>query len=72
MSRPPLTRMQRGILEYIVSSVEIRGFPPTVREIAKQTELASISSVAHQIRRLVYKGYLKREFGISRGLRVIP
>jgi repressor LexA len=56
-----LTARQRAILEAIRDSVERRGYPPSIREICEAAGLASTSSVAHQLRALERKGYLRRD-----------
>jgi repressor LexA len=56
-----LTARQRAILEAIRDSVERRGYPPSIREICDAAGLASTSSVAHQLRALERKGYLRRD-----------
>lgn len=56
-----LTERQRTILEVIRSSVSTRGYPPSIREIGDAVGLTSTSSVAHQLRTLERKGYLRRD-----------
>ena len=56
-----LTERQRTILEVIRSSVTNRGYPPSIREIGDAVGLTSTSSVAHQLRTLERKGYLRRD-----------
>lgn len=56
-----LTARQRAILEAIRDSVERRGYPPSIREICEAAGLSSTSSVAHQLRALERKGYLRRD-----------
>ncbi|MDT5265402.1 MAG: repressor LexA [Mycobacterium sp.] len=58
---PALTERQRTILEVIRSSVTTRGYPPSIREIGDAVGLTSTSSVAHQLRTLERKGYLRRD-----------
>ena len=62
-SRPQagLTQRQRTILEMIRESVTSRGYPPSIREIGDAVGLTSTSSVAHQLRALERKGYLRRD-----------
>jgi repressor LexA len=57
----PLTERQRTILEVIRASVTTRGYPPSIREIGDAVGLTSTSSVAHQLRTLERKGYLRRD-----------
>lgn len=56
-----LTERQRTILEVIRESVTSRGYPPSIREIGDAVGLTSTSSVAHQLRTLERKGYLRRD-----------
>ena len=57
----PLTERQRTILNVIRESVTSRGYPPSIREIGDAVGLTSTSSVAHQLRTLERKGYLRRD-----------
>jgi repressor LexA len=57
----PLTERQRTILNVIRTSVSSRGYPPSIREIGDAVGLTSTSSVAHQLRTLERKGYLRRD-----------
>ncbi|BDU07533.1 transcriptional repressor LexA [Nocardia cyriacigeorgica] len=56
-----LTVRQRKVLEVIRTSVTERGYPPSIREIGDAVGLTSTSSVAHQLRTLERKGYLRRD-----------
>src|ERR1700759_5666021 len=58
---PSLTERQRTILNVIRESVNSRGYPPSIREIGDAVGLTSTSSVAHQLRTLERKGYLRRD-----------
>ena len=58
---PPISTRQRSILEYIEQQIRERGYPPSVREIGDAVGLTSTSSVAHQLRTLERKGYLRRD-----------
>jgi len=63
-SRPAesaLTPRQRTILDVIRASVSSRGYPPSIREIGDAVGLTSTSSVAHQLRTLEKKGYIRRD-----------
>lgn len=59
--RSALTARQRTILDVIRASVTERGYPPSIREIGDAVGLTSTSSVAHQLRTLERKGYLRRD-----------
>ncbi len=60
-SQAGLTQRQRKILDVIRASVSTRGYPPSIREIGDAVGLTSTSSVAHQLRTLERKGYLRRD-----------
>ncbi|MFE5338472.1 transcriptional repressor LexA [Isoptericola sp. NPDC056573] len=66
-----LTPRQRRVLETIRSSVEARGYPPTMREIGEAVGLASPSSVKHQLTTLERKGYLRRDPNRPRAIEVV-
>jgi repressor LexA len=61
-----LTWRQRRVLHVIRDSVQRRGYPPTLREIAEAVGLSSTSSVAFQLSTLESKGYLRRDAGRPR------
>jgi repressor LexA len=63
-----LTARQRKILEVITEAVSKRGYPPSIREIGERAGLASTSSVAHQLKVLEEKGYLRKDPNLPRAL----
>jgi repressor LexA len=65
-----LTERQRTILEVIRASVTTRGYPPSIREIGDAVGLTSTSSVAHQLRTLERKGFLRRDANRPRAVDV--
>lgn len=65
-----LTPRQRRILEFIQTTVEARGYPPSIREMGEAVGLASPSSVSHQLKTLEAKGYLRRDPNRPRALEV--
>lgn len=67
---PTLTPRQRKVLEVIREHVERVGYPPSVREIGDAAGLTSTSSVAHQMRTLEKKGFLRRNPNRPRALDV--
>jgi repressor LexA len=67
-----LTPRQRRVLEVIRDWVVRRGYPPSVREIGEAVGLTSTSSVAHQLRALERKGYLRRDPNRPRAVGVLP
>jgi repressor LexA len=65
-----LTPRQTKVLLSIKDSIEKRGYPPSMREIGQAVGLTSSSSVAHQLRVLEEKGFLKRDPNRPRALEV--
>jgi repressor LexA len=55
------TARQRRIMDFIRSTVEERGYPPTVREIGDAVGLTSSSSVHAQLANLERLGLLRRD-----------
>jgi repressor LexA len=66
-----LTPRQRRILEVIRDAVNSRGYPPSIREMGDAVGLASSSSVAHQLKMLEQKGFLRRDPHRPRALEVL-
>ena len=66
-----LTPRQRKVLEVIRAALQRRGYPPSVREIGEQVGLTSSSSVAHQLKSLEAKGFLRRDPNRPRALEVL-
>ena len=48
------------ILDFIAATLRARGYPPSVREIARAVGLASTSAVHHHLQILEREGYLER------------
>ena len=70
MTRHDVERRQR-ILDCIARTVEERGYPPSVREIADAVGLASTSAVHHHLLALEKDGLIERGTHASRALRLI-
>ena len=60
------------ILDFIASTLRARGYPPSVREIARAVGLASTSAVHHHLQILEREGYLERGAAQSRAIRLTP
>ncbi|MFJ9713644.1 transcriptional repressor LexA [Streptomyces sp. NPDC101234] len=65
-----LTVRQAAIVRYITETVARQGYPPSMREIGQAVDLASTSSVAHQLTALEHKGVLYRDPRTPRAYRV--
>lgn len=65
-----LTPRQQRILSVLRDSIEKRGYPPSIREIGELVGLTSSSSVAHQLRVLEQKRFIRRDPNRPRALEV--
>ncbi|AKI96489.1 transcriptional repressor LexA [Kosmotoga pacifica] len=65
-----LTERQKEILEYIENFIKLNGYPPSIRDICRDFNIASPRGVAKHLEALEKKGYIERT-GVSRGIRVI-
>ncbi len=68
---PELSARQSRVLEVIRDAVDQRGYPPSLREIGEAVGLTSPSSVAHQLKMLERKGYLRRDPNRPRAIEVV-
>ena len=64
----PLTTRQSEVLNEIRSFIQIHGYSPTVRDIAKLTGIKSTNGVRWHLKALEKKGEIIRHKSISRGL----
>jgi repressor LexA len=66
-----LTPRQRRVLDVIRDSVKSRGYPPSMREIGEAVGLTSSSSVAHQLRKLEARGFIRRDVNRPRAVEIL-
>jgi repressor LexA len=66
-----LTKRQSEILNFIQSRLFAGGYPPTFREIASHFNIRSVRTVSDHISALERKGYIKRDKGKKRSLKII-
>jgi repressor LexA len=69
--RTSLSDKQQAILEYVQSSLDARGYPPSMREIGDAVGLSSLSSVTHQLNQLELSGYLRRDPNRPRAMEIL-
>jgi len=55
-----LAPRQRQVLDFIATSIQQQGLPPSLREIGDALGIRSTNGVADHIKALVKKGYLER------------
>lgn len=61
---------QKRILDFILHTVEERGYPPSVREIADAVGLASPSTVHAHLEALQEKGYIRKDATKPRAIEI--
>ncbi|HLQ70403.1 MAG TPA: transcriptional repressor LexA [Bacillota bacterium] len=66
-----LSKRQQAIIDFIKKEVNNKGYPPSVREIAKAVNLASSSTVHGHLDRLEKKGYIRRDPTKPRAIEVL-
>src|SRR5688572_21804300 len=64
-----LTQRQKMVLEFIQNTINLDGYPPTLREIGNFMGIRSTNGVNDHLRALERKGYLTRKDMKSRTLR---
>lgn len=68
---PGLSPKQAEVLAYIESEVSRSGRPPTYRDIARHCGYEAVGTVQDHIRALLRKGFLQKEPGVARGIRLV-
>ena len=71
MERKQLTARQQQILDYILMTVDGRGYPPSVREIGDAVGLNSPSTVHSHLSTLVKAGYVRRDPTKPRAIEIL-
>lgn len=71
MSPSDITDRQKQILDFILETVQSRGYPPSVREIGEAVGLSSPSTVHSHLSTLAEAGYLRRDASKPRAIEVM-
>ena len=66
-----LNKREKAILKFIERQIELKGYPPSVREIGKAVDLKSTATVHGYIASLEEKGYIKKESQKGRTLKLL-
>lgn len=62
---------QRRILEFIKKEIELKGYPPSVREICEAVNLKSTSTVHGHLEQLEKRGLIRRDSTKPRAMEVL-
>jgi len=71
MKNSLLTKRQNQIFEFIISSIDKFGYPPSIPEIQKEFSFKSPNAVQDHLGALERKGYISRRPHKSRGIEVL-
>jgi repressor LexA len=69
--RKDLSERHKKILEVLETFQKKYGYPPAIREICEQTKISSTSVVNYYLDQLQSMGYIQRDEGVSRGIRLL-
>lgn len=71
MKNPVLTKRQQQIFNFILSSIDNFGYPPSIPEIQKKFSFKSPNAAQSHLMALERKGYISRHPHKSRGIEVL-
>ncbi|MBU1016561.1 MAG: transcriptional repressor LexA [Patescibacteria group bacterium] len=66
-----LTDRQKEVLGAIYSSLKDSGYPPTLADLREKLKVVSNQTVLDLLKLLEEKGYIKKEDGAARGLKIL-
>jgi repressor LexA len=67
----PLTPIERKVYHFLLDFLAERTYQPSVREIGRKVRIPSTKTVTEVLGRLEEKGFLEREHGRSRGVKIV-
>lgn len=66
-----LTSRQVQVLRCVEHHIAVHGYPPSLRELVAMLGMTSLVGITQHLKALVKKGYIKRDAGQRRGMRVV-
>ncbi|MDA2936443.1 transcriptional repressor LexA [Patescibacteria group bacterium AH-259-L05] len=66
------TPRQKLVLQIIYNAIKSSGFPPTLADLREALNVVSNQGVLEHLAALEKKGFIKREHGSARGIRILP
>lgn len=66
-----ITKRQKEVLEAIYNSLKNSGYPPTLADLRDKLDVTSNQGVLDILKILEEKGYIKKEEGTARGLKIL-
>jgi repressor LexA len=70
MKSEPEDNLQRRVYACIVDFIDEQGMPPTIREIGRAVNVESTGHIDHILRMLEKQGFIERQKGQSRGIKL--
>ena len=67
-----ITEKQKNVLSIIYKHIASDGFPPSLADLKESLNLASNQAILNYLNVLEEKGYIKREEGHARGIKITP
>lgn len=67
----PLSPIERKVYHYLLDFLAEHTYQPSVREIGRRVRIPSTKTVTEVLARLEEKGFLEREHGRSRGVKIV-
>jgi repressor LexA len=67
----PLTPIERRVYHYLLDFLAEHTYQPSVREIGRRLRIPSTKTVTEILQRLADKGFVEREHGRSRGVKIV-
>lgn len=71
MTRAPLSAIEECVYHFLLDHLAEHTFQPSVRDIGRHCRIASTKSVTDVLASLETKGYIEREPGRSRGVKLV-
>jgi len=71
MTRVVLTPIEQKVYHFLLDHLSEHTFQPSVRDIARHCRIASTKTVTDLLASLEAKGYVEREPGRSRGVKLL-
>ena len=69
--RDPLTPVERKVYHYLLDFLAENTYQPSVREIGRRLRIRSTKTVAEILQSLADKGFVERQHGRSRGVKIV-
>lgn len=66
-----LNQREKDILFYLMQQIQLKGYPPTVREICEKLNIKSTSTAHSNLERLENKGYIKKDPTKPRAIEIL-